>query len=230
MPDRHVFHIAHAFTLGGLGAQHEWSLARARRDRAEYGSRVMPGGLGRLPSECRELLREGIEGGMGDRGPPETLKVVVIDCGDNVRTPERGSHHDRFPGRAFLHLAVAEYHVDDPIGLAAAFGQRHSHRHGKAVTKRTRRGLDAGVAIIRMAAEPAVGLAIIVQISPASSRITYWIMQPWPLDIKKVSGEEPSKLRRMSAWYMQSTISVHEYAEPMWSAPTCCEMSRIRRR
>src|SRR5437588_703552 len=38
-------------------------------------------------------------------------------------------------------------------------------------------------------------------------------MQPWPLDIKKVSGEEPSKLRRMSAWYMQSTISVHEFAK-----------------
>ena len=127
----------------------------------------MPVGLGRLPSERRELLRQGIERGMGDGGSPETLKVVVIDCGDNVRTAERGSHHDRLPGRAFLHLAVAEHDVDDPIGLAAAFGQRHSDRHGETVTKRARRGLDARVAVIRMAAEPAVGLAIIVEIPAA---------------------------------------------------------------
>src|SRR5262249_61020777 len=167
MPDRHVFHIAHAFTLDGLGTEHEWSLARASGDRAENGSRVMPVNLGRLPSERGELLREGIKRRMCNRGPPETLKVVVIDRGDNVRAAERGSHHHRFPGRAFLHLAVAEHHVDDPIGLAPAFGQRHSDRHGKTVTKRTRRSLDARVAVIRMAAEPAVGLAIMVQIPSA---------------------------------------------------------------
>src|SRR5262249_853800 len=164
MPDRHVFHIAHAFALGGLGAQHEWCLARPGRDRVEYGSRVMPVDLSRLPSERRELLREGIERGMCDGGSPETLKVVVVDCGNNVRTAERGCHHDRFPGRAFWPLAGAEPHVDDAIGLASAFGQRHSYSHGKTVTKRTRRSLDARVAVIRMAAEPAVGLAIIVQI------------------------------------------------------------------
>src|SRR5262249_58341566 len=95
------------------------------RDRVEYGSRVMPFDLGRLPSKRRELLREGIERGMCDGGSPETLKIVVIDCGDNVRTAERGSHHHRLPGRAFLHLAVAEHHVDDAIRLTSPFGHRH---------------------------------------------------------------------------------------------------------
>src|SRR5262249_57577636 len=102
----------------------------------------MPIDLGRPQSEGRKLVGEGIERRMRDGGSPKTLKVVVIDRGYNVRTAERGSHHDGLPGRAFLHLAVAEHYVDDAVGLAAAFGQRHSHRHGKTMTKRTRRRLD----------------------------------------------------------------------------------------
>src|SRR5262249_10354459 len=52
-------------------------------------------------------------------------------------------------------------------GWAAGSPRRHSPRHEKTMTKRTRRSLDARVAVIRMAAEPAVGFAIIVEIPPA---------------------------------------------------------------
>ena len=35
-------------------------------------------------------------------------------------------------------------------------------------------------------------------------------MQPWPFDIRKVSGEVPSGLRRIKPLKKQSTISVQE--------------------
>ena len=120
MPDRHVLHIADAFALGGLGEHHEWLCSPWRPVTAsKIGRRVVAVDLGRLPAEgartsrpadrtrdaCRRCAR-----GSGSRCC--RLKATMLE------QPERRRHHRRFPGRAFLHLAVAEHGVDDAVGFA----------------------------------------------------------------------------------------------------------------
>src|SRR5262249_61457700 len=83
---------------------------------------------------------------------------------------------------------------DDATSLAAPPATRHSNRNGRPVTKRTGRSLDAGVAVIRMAAEPAVGLAIIVQI-PAAQHAGF--LQNYVLDHAAMAlGHQKSVGRR----------------------------------
>ena len=127
-------------------------------------------------------------------GAPEALEVVVVDEGDEIGAAERGGHHDRLPGRAFLHLAVAQHRVDDAAGLAAALRQRHADRRSTDRDRaspstprcrdcRSRGGSRAGPPTCSRGRDPG-GSA-----RPCSSRITYWIMQPWPFDMTKVSGD-----------------------------------------
>ena len=74
-------------------------------------------------------------------------------------------HQHGFPGRAFLHLAVADSTVvDGAVGLAPAFGERHADHHRQAVAERAGRGLDAGIAVVGVDAEPAVRRAVVVEI------------------------------------------------------------------
>src|SRR3984893_7922125 len=97
-------------------------------------------------------------------GTTEALKIVVVDRGYNVGAAERGRHHHGLPGGAFLHPALAEHDIIDPIGLAAALRHRHPNRHGEPMAQRAGRSLDTGIAIVRMDAKAAIGLAVSIEI------------------------------------------------------------------
>src|SRR5216683_7611814 len=154
MPDRHVFHVRYTLALRCLGYDHEWLLASAAGHCIEYGRRIVTVHLGRLPSERSEFFGERIEGRMGLGGAAETLEVIVVDAGDDVGKPERGRHQHRFPGRSFLHLAVAQHGVNDAVGLAATLRKRHADYHGETMPERAGRSFDPRIAVIGMAAEP----------------------------------------------------------------------------
>ena len=198
VPDRHVLHVADALALGGLGHDHQrLRAARAFVTASKMAAESWPSiSTVSQPNAC-ELGGQRIERRMGLGRAAEALEIVVVDEGDDVGEPERGRHQHGLPGRAFLHLAVAQHGVDDAVGLPAALGERHADDHRQAVAERAGRGLDARIAVVGMAAEPAIRRAIGVEVGSRSgrrwsSRITYWIMQPWPFDIRKVSGEVPS--------------------------------------
>ena len=75
--------------------------------------RVVPVDLGDVSQpNARELVARADRTRMGLRSAAEALEIVVVDRGDDVGEPERGGHQHRLPGRAFLHLAVAEDRVD----------------------------------------------------------------------------------------------------------------------
>src|SRR5205823_2646478 len=98
------------------------------------------------------------------RGSAEALEIVVVDEGNEVVQSKRGGHQRRLPGRALLHLAIAQDRIDKPVSAAAAFSKRHADRHRETMAERSGRCLDAWVAIVRMAPEPAVRLAVEVQV------------------------------------------------------------------
>jgi hypothetical protein len=82
----------------------------------------MPVDRRHFPSECCEFLGERIKARVGFRGAAEALKIVVVHCRNDVVETQRGSHQHRFPGRAFLHLAVAEHSVNNARALARPLG------------------------------------------------------------------------------------------------------------
>ena len=83
-----------------------------------------------------------------------------------------------------------------PVGAAPPLGQRHAHRHRQAVAERAGRGLDAGIAVVGMTAEPAVRLAVAVEIV---AREHAQLLQDHVLDHAAVSLGHQERVGRAAA-------------------------------
>jgi hypothetical protein len=112
MPHRHIFHVADAASLGGLAVHHQGPVALARGHRIVDRQRIVTVHLDAVPAEGAEFVDHWIEARMGDMGEAEALHVVVVDEGDEIAHLQRRRHQGRFPGRAFLYLAIRQNGVD----------------------------------------------------------------------------------------------------------------------
>jgi hypothetical protein len=100
-----------------------------------------------LPSERPPLVLEGLEFERV-RHAGQALDLVVVHQSDQVVESMVSGKHRRFPGRAFVTLAVAQEDEHAPGRLLKRRGECHSGRYREAVAERAGGNLDAGDSLV----------------------------------------------------------------------------------
>ena len=126
--------------------------------------------LDRFPAEGFGLLYQRIERRMTVAHVLEPAEIVEVHEGDEIIELEIGRHHHRFPGGAFLEFAVGQDAVDENVGLLELLGVGLAGGHAEPVAERAGGRGDPRRLVIGMGAEPAVRLAVIIEIADATER------------------------------------------------------------
>ncbi len=87
-----------------------------------------------VPAECFQLGSKRCNI-VGVRERRTLLEAIVINDKRQIIEAKLGGRHNRFPVRAFLHLAVAGHHIGVVIGARKLGGFGHADRNRQAVAK-----------------------------------------------------------------------------------------------